>query len=259
MSRVINREKTVVAGNYVDIEYFPIYSPSKRKLPRREKKTPSRAEQTALNLKNAQKKLFYILHENFDENDYHITLDYDDESVPDTPDQAEKDVALFIRRVRNASKKQGIEIKYIAVVEIGVENGRLHHHVIMSCGLSEAQIRAQWGYGYCNPDKLQPRKDHLMGIVKYLTKAPQGKKRWKYSKNLKRPYKDPEIHDNRTSKKTIRQIIMHQNDAEFFRKKYPGYEPVICDVRKNEFIKGAYVYLRLVKVGSYQTGPVRRR
>ena len=247
MNRIINRKKEINAGIVKDIEIYPIYQNSRRKSARAAKTKLSREAQQKLNDKNAKKKLFYILNANFDENDHHITLSYDESNLPPDEKSAEHDGELFLRRLRRASQKHGFNYKYIAVVELGVENGRLHHHIVAKTGLAAEVIKKMWKYGYCNADRLEIREDVLKGLTNYLVKAPKGKKRWRYSKNLNRPYLRPEISDNRTSRKTVRNIILHQNDKEWFAQQFPGFELVNCEIKKNEYIRGSYVYLRLRK------------
>lgn len=265
--RVISREKITVAGEYKDVEFFPIYSPSRRRLPRREKVRESSAAQKELNRKNAERRFFYLTAENFTRKDRHVTLEYVS-SGGITVEQCERDVENFIRRVRYVYQNLGVKLKYLAVVEIGTQRGRIHHHIIMS-GLNAEQICAAlpqdkypemykdgekptfedfmyitWGKGFANADRLR-FDDGLEGLTKYLSKAPKGRRRYKFSRNLTRFYRNAEIYDNSASKKSLQQIILNEQNAEFFKNKYPGFELVKCEVRKNEYIKGSYIFIRL--------------
>lgn len=270
--RVITREKTTVAGDYKDIEYFPIYQPSRRRLPRRSGCKESSAAQKELNRKNAERRLFYLIAENFTGKDRHVTLEYAGKGNISIA-QCEKDIENFIRRIRYIYNKIGAELKYLAVIEVGEERGRLHHHIIMS-GLTASQLAAAlpaekypelykygevpsfedfiyyiWGKGFANADRLR-QNDNYEGLAKYLSKAPKGKRRYKFSRNLTRFYRNAEIHDNRTSKRTLQSLILHEADREYYMKLYPGFEPIKIEIKKNEYIKGSYIFIRLRRIGA---------
>lgn len=245
--RTVQRQKIITAGDYVDIEIYPVSQKSRRGIKRAPKQKPSRKEQIKLNLQNARKKLFYLIHANFGASDRHLTLTYDDGYCPETPEQAKRDFENYIDRLRRVFKKANATLKYVAIIESG-ETGRLHHHVIISGAVGADALIDLWGHGYANADRLQMRKDHLMGLVNYVTKDAAGKKRWSCSRGLMRPWTTPEIKDNAVSKKTVKSMVQNFDDADYFKKLFPGYDYVFCVAKKNEYIRGDYVYLRLHKI-----------
>ena len=45
--------------------------------------------------------------------------------------------------------------------------------------------------GWCNADRLQPNENGIEALCNYVTKNPNGKKRWSSSRNLIRPVEQP--------------------------------------------------------------------
>ena len=76
-----------------------------------------------------------------------------------------------------------------------------------------------WKYGdFTNADRLQPNEYGCEAIARYMTKEPQGKKRWAQSKNLKEPYIPPPK-DGRIGKQGVRKIAtQYVEDKEYFEK-----------------------------------------
>ena len=55
----------------------------------------------------------------------------------------------FLRRVKRYRAKHNLpELKYVAVTEVGKENGRLHHHIDMSGVVAKNTLAEIWGKGY---------------------------------------------------------------------------------------------------------------
>lgn len=245
--RVISRKKTYEYGNYKEIEIFPVYSGTHRRV--REAKTKiSRKAQKQLNKKNRIKKIFRLLHGNFKQNDYFITLTYSDKFVPKSIEEAQTDYRNFMVRLRRLYNRDGKELKYMAWIEKGVENGRIHHHLVLSGGICREEIENLFGKGFCNVSRLNFGQDDLMGLAEYFAKDPKGKRTFTCSKNLDREcLKAKKTEDNKTSKALISKMIENKDDKSLYEKLYPGYEPVKIETPINEYTRAVSISIILRK------------
>ena len=69
---------------------------------------------------------------------------------------------------------------------------RVHHHVVLSCGLSRDELERLWyrgkdkeRLGITNADRLQFDRESLERLANYLTKYTNRKRRWRQSRALK--------------------------------------------------------------------------
>ena len=248
---LLYRTKTITAGDYVDVECYPIYTREGRQEARRAKALISTEERARYNEQQAIRWFWRKLNANFTDRDFHVTLTYS-RKAPEELDGVAKDFARFIRRVNYRLQKRGMEAcRYMAVIERGEKNGRPHLHAVMRCGLGRDELEDVWGLGYCNADRLKPGKDGLKALGKYMTKGrdarAKGKKRWLCSKNLKMPRVTVADH-----KVTRREAQLIAQDAELngqavLLKKYPGAEVTELRVKMSERVAGAYIYASLYR------------
>lgn len=109
-----------------------------------------------------------------------------------------KDKDIFLRELRKLYKKNGNELKYIHVMEIGEKGARHHHLIINKCEvklLQEAWYKAYEGHNRVKVFPLDDSgqyKELASYFIKYSTKAKgtEGelqKKAYNSSKNLKKP------------------------------------------------------------------------
>lgn len=248
--RVISRRAEYNYGNYKEIAVFPVYSGSGRRY-REEKRAVSRKAQKELNRKNRIKKIFRLLNGNFSHKDYFLTLTYDKKSVPKDVTQAQKDYREFIRALRRLYSAQNKPLKYMAWIEKGVEKGRLHHHLVISGGVSREKIEDLFKKGFADCKRLRPKNDDLMGLAEYFAKDPKGKRTFTCSKNLDRTCLMPVVRDNCVAKHKIKKIIENYEDKEMFERMYPGYELIRCETRLNEYSRAVSVEIILRKKGCY--------
>ena len=262
------REKKIYCGDtYLEVDIYP-YVKIGEKGKRAKKKKESLPKQKNLNDKNARRKFVQLVETNFGENDLAVHLTYSDETLPGNIEEAEKEVANFIRRVKRKRKKEGLEeLRYIVVTAHGEKKDtgevvRIHHHILMNGGLGREEIEDLWRkprkkgeakgqkIGYANADRIQP--DYNTGVTKlaeYLVRNPTSKKRWSASQNLKRP--ESRTNDYKYSRRKVLQIANEPLDLRFWERKYPGY--TIKDkltgykVVYNEYT-GWSIYLKLRKI-----------
>ena len=139
-----------------------------------------------------------LINENYGPTSLYSTLTLDNESEVHTFDEARRIRDLYVRRLKYHKPEARINI----YMGRGKATHRIHFHMI-SEGLSEKLIRDQWGLG----DAL--RIDHLRehnyydgkdygrdytGLADYLFDhwtPEQGGHRWKATRNLKKPDREP--------------------------------------------------------------------
>lgn len=131
----------------------------------RTKPTPEEVEK--INERNALNKLRRLLKANFTEDDWHLVLTYKKEERPD-PEEAKDILSRFIRKLRNAYRKNGYELKYIHVTEY--HHKAIHHHIVINDIPDVTKIvRALWTYGRPNFSPLL--SEHTFGeFAEYLLK-----------------------------------------------------------------------------------------
>lgn len=171
------------------------------------------AQRAAKNASSAIRTAARLVNENFGEADGLLGLDYNEEalnklraSIPAsvTEEEAEDlllDLAghqmeLFIRRIKRAMKKDGLEIFYFAVTSDREYDerkkelipARVHHHLIVN-EEAKAYIMAAWTAGGVDWKPLSAQPDYTQ-IVTYLLKQVRHRpdvNKYKTSRNLKRP------------------------------------------------------------------------
>lgn len=237
--------KTIKSGNQFEVEIYPEFT--KKQTNHSKLKMKNNKAQKKLNDKNARKRLERLINSNFEDGDYWITLTYDDKHLPDSIDEAVKNMRNYLRKINYRRKKLGLKnAKYIYITEYCNEkNIRCHHHLILEKGMSMDAVESCWVYGKRNNvRKVDPDENGLTGLSKYLTKDPKGKKRWCSSRGLKKPKERKSYTVFPFSK--IRKMIIDNNSIEHYMKlKYKNKNYVSCDVRFNEYNGKFYIYVRM--------------
>ena len=255
MGAFVREKKTFCGIEHLEVDIYQITDNHLRKKKRRKREKVSAPAQKNLNDKNARKYLRQLAKANFGENDLHVSCTYKQEYLPETIEEAEKEVGKFIRRIQYYRKKKGMDtMKYIIVTEGG--NGkRFHHHIIMS-GMDRDELENLWRkqrkkgqkvgdkIGWCNADRLQIDEDEgLNPLMAYVSKDPKGKKRWRSSQNLIKP--EFTVADRKWSKRKLHETAgVHDDDRRFWEEKFPGWRMVSCVSEWNE-IMGWSIYLEL--------------
>lgn len=259
------REKKIYCGKeYIEVDLIPRTQIADKavKGKRSKKVKESEPKQKNLNDKNARRYIVQLGNGNFGKGDYHVSLTYTDDNRPKTPEEAEKVVANYLRRVKRRRKKEDVgELKYILVTEYlyskdGEEVVKIHHHIIMNGGLDRDTIEDLWckrrtkgekeaeSLGYVNADRLQPNENGIEAICKYMVKRPQGRKRWSSSRNLERPCS--RSNDYKYSKRKVEKLAKDPNNREEFQKIYKNCDITGIDVKYYEDT-GWHIYLRMWK------------
>lgn len=226
------RETKFYCRDFLEVYLYPVTEqPKARHRGRRYKE--SSETQKLLNAKYAQRKIVQLLHANFTENDIAISLDYTDETRPETPEEAQKNFQNYLRRVRRLFKKSGAgELKYISVIEFGEKSGNVHHHIVMSGGVDRDELERAWGKGRANTKRLQFLEIGIADMGNYIIKDPIMSKRWTRSKNLIDP--EPQHRDGRISRRKLDELASDCENRKLFEELYEGYAvaeviPIYCE------------------------------
>lgn len=276
------REKRIYCGEeYLEVDIVPVTNmPEAGK----GKKGQSSQAQKNLNDKRSKRRFVQIANTNFGADDLHISATYNEEHLPITLEEAERNVHNYLDRVKRRMKRvTGQDLKYMLVTEYtpeeeegqltleGMEDKqtravRIHHHIILNGGLSRDDLELMWSatrinwkkaqndpeyrktvdyLGFVNCDRLQPNENGIEGLVNYINKRKKGCKKWSTSMNLKKPKEKK--NDHKYSFRKLRTLAQTPEDKEVWRKQYKGYEPTKIDFQYNEYT-GWSVYLKMRKV-----------
>lgn len=250
---MIYRTTTTKAGNQIEVDIYPSFA-HKEDIPRTQRKRESKPSQKNLNERRARRYLNQLVSKNFGEGDIWATFGYDNDNLPINGDDAQKIFTNYIRRVNRRRKKQGKEnIRYICVTEYSEDKKkkiRCHHHVILGGEqgekLNRDELESMWKHGKRTHTRIvTPDKDtHLLGLVKYITKDPKGKKRWTASKGLKKPVVTRSY--SKFRKREVYEMVRDRKQLErLIQKKYPKCKFIDAEVKTNEINSGYYIYARL--------------
>lgn len=257
--RFVREQRHVCGDNYMEIDLYPISEREKgASLSAKRRQASSRIQQN-LNARNARRYFIQLLNANFTESDIHWTGTYDDAHLPDSIEQADHDLELFLRRVRSQSRKRGLPApRFIAVTEWreegdGLPAVRVHHHVVLSCGLSRDELERLWyrgkdkeRLGITNADRLQFDRESLERLANYLTKCTNRKRRWRQSRGLEKPQR-PRPNDGKYTRRQLERLVTSGAvfDSEFWRRKYQGWEINDITPIQNDVTKEWSIYLKL--------------
>ncbi|MDR1954301.1 MAG: hypothetical protein LBQ21_07535 [Clostridiales Family XIII bacterium] len=158
---------------------------------KREKRCRPTCEQVRhLNALRAERYFQMLLNHNFRDGDYHLTLTY--EVVP-TVDQARKNIEKFQRRLRSLYRRRGVLLRWVSVTEY--QRNRIHHHMVITGGVSLEDIKAIWPDGFIFDRRLHTHGDYR-DLASYLLKETRhhlpaegvpSNRRYGYSRTIVKP------------------------------------------------------------------------
>ena len=227
----------------------------KADMPKTEKKRETSPSQSNLNDKNARRYLIRLANINFGKGDIWATFGWNNGLLPETYEDAKKDVVNFIRRINRKRKKLGLEnAKYIYIIAFE-EYTRPHFHLLISGGIDRDELERMWGK--CdrpNTRNISPDENFLLtGLATYITQNPHGTKRWCPSKNLKKP-DEPKRSYSKFRKAKVEKMAFDSSvlQAEM-EKAYPGFTFLDAEVKHNGVNAAFYIYARIDSVDSIMT------
>ena len=224
--------------------------PNREDVPKPAKKRETGQAQKNLNDKNARRYLIRLANINFSKGDIWATFGWDDDNMPEDEERAEKDIKNFIARINYRRRKAGLEnAKYIYIPAID-GYARPHFHILISGdGMDRDELEDLWTK--CerkNTRRVKPDDDFLItGIATYITQNPHGTKRWRSSKNLKKP-DAPTRSYRKFSRKKVNGMVRDFEELKVqMEKAYPGFKFLDAEVKYNDKVAAFYIYARMIK------------
>lgn len=222
------REIKTVTGDFARVQIFPVRS---YQYGRKRKMKPTGATMQRLNKERRARLLSDLVNLNFTKQDHQLKLDYTafrkQHGRNPEPDEVLREIRNFMRRLKRAYAKRGVELKYIYCSEIGARGHISHHHVIINAGLSFEEIRELWRAGGIWMRKLYFDRKGCYDLAGYFVKSKYTYRSYTASKNLRRPQEAGKDKCIFKSDYTVRQkqvnAIMN-GELEDIRRMYPGWE-----------------------------------
>lgn len=194
-------QKTIISGKVVEVikqydrKHFPKGKHTKFKKSdiRGPKENKTTEQQEKVNYRQKELKLTRLLNCNFQGGDYHIVFSYKEDLRPNSIEELKDDKKKLLRKVRSEYKKQGKELKYIAVAEVGKRKA-LHFHFVVN-QIDTSIFQKCWTKGFIKISLLDNSgqyKDLASYLLKYTKTNKEEAKQlngaaWNSSKNLKKP------------------------------------------------------------------------
>ena len=247
--RVIYATKRIDAGDQVELEIYPEFV-KREDIPAAGRRPGYNAQaQRTLKDKTARKNCERLINTNFTSQDIWATLSYTDRNLPQSMDEALKNMQRYIKRINYQRKKHGHDpAKYVYVTEWSEDDGgkiRCHHHIVMDGALSMDEVESSWKLGRRNQTRrLDYDENGLSGLAHYITKDPKGKKRWCASKNLKKP-EERKNHKTFGPKKVDKMVSNYEDAVELIKAAAPGCWFKSLERRYNKFNGMTYIYAKL--------------
>ena len=224
--KYIREKKTRFGPGFLDVDIYEMDDGQITAFKRAKKKYVSPPHIITANERHSKNNLRQLIMHNFGAGDYYITPTY--AGKPPPLEEAQRNAANFITRLKRLYQKYGIELKAIYVTEGGRvkdDDGnctRVHHHVVINGGVPRDEIERCWKgrqdktaetrRGVCNCSVIQPQEEDrgCERIAEYMAKSRtkgQGKglHRWNGTRNLKRPTET--IIDNKFSRRRTAELI----------------------------------------------------
>lgn len=143
MRNTYTREKRTLCGeSYMEVDLYAI-TPEEHQAKRRKKCRPSSERQKRRNAQHAHRRRVQKSNANFTVLGFYLTLTYAEEYLPESMEQAEKDLRNYIRRLKTAISAAfgpGFALRYMGLTGCGRKSERYHHHLLIECpGLTMRQ------------------------------------------------------------------------------------------------------------------------
>ena len=162
------------AGDTLIIENYYSSRWNKKNIRRGKNHQKTKESQERCNERKAVRNMIALLNANFKPGDCHLVLDYRPENRPSTPGEAKENIKPFLRKMRRLYKNGGILFRYVEACEFG-KSGGLHHHLVISGGVSVEDIRKKWPFGRSHFTPLDDTGEYSK-LAAYILK---NRKYWK--------------------------------------------------------------------------------
>lgn len=258
-TKTVYATKEIRSGEQLEIEIYPDFSkrdadqiPAGCRI-----KKDNRKAMNNLNDKNSRKACERIINTNFGTRDIWMTLTYRNADLPETFEQAQRNVQNYMRKVNYWRKKEGLpNAKYVYITEwLEADDDhpgiRCHHHVVIDGAMSMDRLEELWAHGDRNETRRLHKDEYgLTGMANYITKQPRRKhiKKWCASKGLEQPQQSKNHYKFKRNhvQKMVRDNAMIY---EYMKKWYgaKGYFFTDAKIYYNEVNAQFYVYARMRK------------
>lgn len=270
MVRSFVREKRIEAGSRMEVSLYvrTMDQELSCKKPRRRKRKLARPAQKNWNSKESKRYAKLLLFTNFGKGDYYLTLTYSDKHHPKTLSQAKRQQDNVLKKMKRLYDKNNQEMKYMWFTEYQFNDDdgfvkRIHHHVILSAGVSRDEIEKCWSkgrgkklemFGRTQARIIQPEEDGMEALANYVTSQEKyvngrwkkGEKRYSCSKNLKKPVEV--INDHAWSQRKLEAAAKSSDcGEELLLKRFPGFR--IVDGIKAQYFEdsGWHMHVNLIR------------
>jgi hypothetical protein len=235
--RCYYREKQTVAGNYLQVDIYPVFAKAGA---RKKKRKPTSEVQQKLNEKHSRERIVMMANANFTPQDIRLDLTFRPDALPEDADGAQRVIRNFFRRLKRYRKSAGLgELKYICVYEKS-PTGRIHFHLILSGGVDIRTLSSMWGMGIISAAPLEFNENGIADLVNYITKnTGKNERRVSTSRNLKKPAE--KTTDGRLTQRKVQELAGLTDCAAEFEALYPGYRfdsaaPFWNDYNKHQYL-----------------------
>ena len=187
-----------IAGCTTEVKrYYTIRTGgTSEKVQRAERQKPTSERAAKHNLREAEKHLRLMMNTNFTDDDYSLTLTYDEEHHPEDIKVVRKDVTDFVRKLRWTAKQFGIELKYVYCIGAGPH--RRHIHILINRLPDMAMVAGCWTKGHVNFTKLYTKGQYRELAAYYIKNSEETRaqereqglkpmRRFNCSHNLQKP------------------------------------------------------------------------
>lgn len=217
------REKTYRMGRagrkakYLEVDLFTDNDDGTHRYGRAKTGNGTSEIQKKLNDKRMMKNQLRLWKNNFVENDYCVTLTYQDGCLPKTEEAAMKDLRRYIAAVNAHRKKLGLaNMKYSGRMQYGEQKGRIHFHFLMSSGLPQETMKKLWCQKRRRGSAYRP-----LGLAHITLFQPEeGYERWMW-------YVGRDIHDEMN--RPLGQVEL----ADYIREQKLSMSDTLADAGKN--------------------------
>lgn len=248
---LLQRTKTVIAGEHLDADIYPVLDWQYRREAGKRGKTPEQMQRA--NFARSFRTLTQLCNLNFGDGDLILTLTDAEER---TDAEFERAKRRFFYRLRKLFKAAGVKMEYIGIIET-THKGKQHHiHMLLRGGvIGRDEAEALWDLGTANADRVQTKHEAkgLEGFCRYITQAKSTqekllRRKWFASKGLKKPratYNDRKF--SRAAAARIEKAVREDARREF-EKRYPGWRLVEYSVHYSDFLPGVYIHAHMRKI-----------
>ncbi|MBR3105863.1 MAG: hypothetical protein IKH30_01615 [Clostridia bacterium] len=245
---LLQRTKTVVAGDHLDADIYPVLDWQYSREAGKRGKTTEQMQRA--NFARAFRTFTQIGNLNFGEGDIFGTFT---SAEGCSLEEFAKIKRRFFDRLRTKYRKAGVPLEYMGIVE-STRQGQQHHiHMILRGGaLTRDEVEKIWREGVANTRAVQVKFEDkgVEGLCRYMTQHKEGqeklmKRKWFASKGLKKPRAT--YNDRKFSRRASQKIAdaVREDAKREFEKRYPGWRLVDYTVHYSDFLPGVYVHAHM--------------